>query len=292
VEWARALGAIAQAIADRLSNQNYIFAILLIVVVGGLVGGLASGSPALAVAIIAVGLMGLLFGLLSQGRRPQGWKAIYTFILMLCYVVVVLALIGYMFYIFTREPDMALQEDATWQDLYQDKFDRLNEDLRIALFQANLTDNEGKPLPDSADDVFPAINEFVLTSPDRRLAVFQLTEALQRFERCRLDECKNSEVATRFDDHIKRFWSNYRCAVAVIAEQPGYDNEMASLVKARYEGLPSVRGTGPIKDSLAPCPESASSELTLGSGQEDCPADSQTTNGPALGSWLWAPTFA
>jgi hypothetical protein len=292
MEWTKALGAIAQAIADRLSNQNYIFAILLIVVVGGLVGGLASGSPALAVAIIAVGLMGLLFGLLSQGRRPQGWKAIYTFILMLCYVVVVLALIGYMFYIFTREPDMALQEDATWQDLYQDKFDDLNEDLRVALFQANLTDNEGDPLPESANGVFPTINDFVLKSPDRRLAVFQLTEALQRFERCRLDECKNSEVATRFDDHIKRFWSNYRCVVAVIAKQPGYDNEMASLIKARYEGLPSVRGTGPIKDSLAPCPESVPSEFVLGSGEENCPEDTQTTTGHAIFARPWARLLA
>jgi hypothetical protein len=244
------LGSISEKLAEGLTNQSYRFVIILIFALASAAGWLFSSSILLAISILAIGVMGMLFGLLAPENRPKGWNAVWTFILMLCYFAFAVILLVFVYWS-TSTPTPSQMEEQAWQELYGKQFFDLNEGLRTHLFEAGYTNEQGwAAKPTNTAELYKSIDTYV-SSSDRRSALLQVANALEGYRRCAPLGCDDPVISGKFDDRIKEFWPNFRCSLLKIATSGGYNDTMVDETKARFETL--YANSGPKKDSGAVC---------------------------------------
>ena len=97
-ELSDSLGKVAEKLATSLSVQRYKFVILFCLVIGAFLAYLATRELSISILVIAVSMMLLLFSMLGEDKKPRGWEAIWTFWLMLCFVLVTVLIIGFAFF--------------------------------------------------------------------------------------------------------------------------------------------------------------------------------------------------
>src|SRR5262245_36131175 len=121
-----AVGKAIETLSAKLSNQNYVFSILLIFSVGAVGYFLVSQSVFVSLCIFALAPMLLLFNLLTPEYRPQGWEPQWTFYLFMSYVMVTILVIVLAFtaLLHATEIDLSAEYERNWQTSYQDKFTR------------------------------------------------------------------------------------------------------------------------------------------------------------------------
>lgn len=255
-EMIKAIAEVAKTIAGRLTNQNYRFVVLIIIIASTFAVYITTNSPQLAIALLVVGLLSLLLALLLGQKNPH-WTltANQIFALLVIYLIIVIMLVGYMFWTFTRQFSPAQQQDNAWVQSHNQDAVALSEGLYGHLRSIGLIDAEGAPLKAVTQlELTQAINTFALENTDNRVRLYKVAHALEDYEACRADkDCLDSTIDDRFLDRMGEFWRNFKCSIAQLRETGGYDDLLAESVKQRYESETRWRGTGPRTDSFEVC---------------------------------------
>lgn len=260
---AQSLGRIAESLASGLASGAQRFILLFLIVLAGALSYLATGDLIVTLLFIALGPILLLFGLLAPENRPKGWKAIWTFILMLGYLVVALVLIGVAVYVSTsKDQDISTSLNDIWHRDFEEKahyFDRQVE--QIVLGMAGQAD----PVK-----LFAAVSERVASCENDpeckgyKEHIARVVQFLDEWEVCRETRCRNATIVGYFDERIFDFWANYRCVVLGLRRDQGFGITIGERVQDRYESLPRVRdllaGAGNpngVENSLRYCAEAS-----------------------------------
>jgi hypothetical protein len=260
---AQSLGKIAESLASGLASGVQRFILLFLIVLVGALSFLATGDLIVTLLFIALGPILLLFGLLAPENRPKGWKAIWTFILMLGYLVITLVLIGVAVYVATsRDRDISTSLNEIWHRDFEEKVHHFDSQVeQIVLGMAGQAD----PLK-----LFAAISERVASCENDpncggyKEHIVRVAQFLDDWEVCRETRCRNSTIVAYFDERIFDFWANYRCVVVDLREERGFGISLGKRIQDRYDSLQRVddllAGAGNsegVDNSLRYCAETA-----------------------------------
>ncbi|MGY9048270.1 hypothetical protein P775_07970 [Puniceibacterium antarcticum] len=256
---AQSLGRIADNLASGLSSGAQRFILLFIIILAGALSYLATGDLIVTLLFIALGPILLLFGLLAPENRPEGWEAIWTFILMLGYLLVTLVLIAVAVYISTsRDKDISTSLNEIWHNKFEEAVHHFDQQVEEVVAQMG---NQVDP-----NALFGAISNRVKSCEDDpncigyKEHIVRVARFLDDWEVCRETRCRNSTVIEYFDDRIFEFWGTYRCEVKSLRDQQGFGISLGVRIEDRYESLPRVRdllvaagNLGGIENSLRYC---------------------------------------
>lgn len=225
------LGGVAEKLASSLTSQRYKFIILFLFAIGSILTYLKTDDLLVSVLVFVLAIMILLFGMLGEDAKPRGWKAIWTFWLMLCFVFIAVLIIGIAFTVVFGDSDLSSEQEKLWQEHHEEKYNNLN------LFAEDIS----KSISDNST-FFNAVSVEIdkEKNRDRKSDLISVVSALSAFEQCRETRCRRSNIQKLFSDRVVDIWANFRCYLNSLRDS-GYGPTYASFLEDRYEKIEFVK---------------------------------------------------
>jgi len=242
------LGKLAENLATGLSVQSYRFVVLFLIVLGTVLTYFVSKSLMVVVLFFVLAMMLLLFSMLGEHKKPRGWKAVWTFYLMLSYVVLAFLLVILAFKLSFGDSDLSENYESRWHKFFEDRM------LNITTLAEKEANAVGKDA--SAQDIqefFNVISNTAHSTPTLKSDLVSVVNELDKFGDCKLTRCRSASVQKSFRNRSFDVWSIYRCYLVYLRNN-GYGPSFSRNVQKEYEDHPTVRTTSAvIQSNLSEC---------------------------------------